>query len=42
MRIKRSKHYKKIIQFYKSNFDFKEPFKVVLDGNFIEVFSRMS
>lgn len=36
MRIKRGKHYKRIINFYCINFGFKAPYNVLLDGNFIQ------
>jgi U3 small nucleolar RNA-associated protein 23 len=36
MRIKRGKHYKRILNFYAVNFDFKPPYNVLLDGNFIQ------
>ncbi|KYQ88301.1 U3 snoRNP protein [Tieghemostelium lacteum] len=36
MKIKRGKAYKKILQFYKTNYGFSEPYNVVFDGEFIE------
>ena len=41
MRIKRSKHYKRIIHFYRNNFEFEEPFKVLIDGNFIQACNKV-
>lgn len=36
MRIKRGKHFKKIVTFYRNNYEFVEPFMVLIDGNFIQ------
>ncbi|KAG7458273.1 hypothetical protein MATL_G00236400 [Megalops atlanticus] len=36
MKIKRQKHAKKIISFYKYNFNFREPFQILLDGTFCQ------
>jgi U3 small nucleolar RNA-associated protein 23 len=35
MRRKKHKHTRRAVQFYKINFGFREPFKVLLDGNFV-------
>lgn len=35
MRIKRGKHYKRIVRFYMLNYGFSQPFKVLIDGNFL-------
>lgn len=35
MRIKRGKHYKRIVRFYTLNYGFAQPYKVLLDGNFL-------
>ena len=35
MRIKRGKHYKRIVRFYVLNYGFSPPFKVLIDGNFL-------
>lgn len=35
MRIKRGKHYKRIVRFYVLNYGFAPPFKVLIDGNFL-------
>lgn len=35
MKVKRQKQVRKTIRFYKVCFGFKEPYKVLLDGNFI-------
>jgi len=37
MRVKVGKQCRKAIQFYRINFKFREPYKVILDGNFIKV-----
>lgn len=37
MKLKKSKKIKKIIKFFRINFDFHFPYKVLLDGNFIFV-----
>lgn len=34
MKIKRQKHAKKTISFYKYNFSFREPFQILFDGTF--------
>ncbi|KAK7138576.1 hypothetical protein R3I93_015879 [Phoxinus phoxinus] len=34
MKIKRQKHAKKTISFYKYNFSFREPFQIIIDGTF--------
>ncbi|KAI1901567.1 hypothetical protein AGOR_G00035740 [Albula goreensis] len=36
MKIKRQKHAKKTISFYKYNFNFREPFQILLDGTFCQ------
>ncbi|KAJ8273352.1 hypothetical protein GJAV_G00100650 [Gymnothorax javanicus] len=36
MKIKRQKHAKKTISFYKYNFQFREPFQILLDGTFCQ------
>lgn len=36
MKIKRQKHAKKSIIFYKYNFSFRQPFQVLLDGTFCQ------
>jgi len=37
MRVKVGKQSRKAIQFYRINFNFREPYKIILDGNFIKV-----
>ena len=37
MRVKVGKQSRKALQYYRINFHFQEPYKVVLDGNFIKV-----
>lgn len=36
MKIKRQKQAKKTISFYKFNFDFREPFQILIDGTFCQ------
>lgn len=36
MKIKRQKHAKKTISFYKYNFGFREPFQILIDGTFCQ------
>lgn len=36
MKIKRQKHAKKTISFYKYNFSFREPFQILIDGTFCQ------
>ncbi|GAA6073450.1 rRNA-processing protein UTP23 homolog [Tachysurus ichikawai] len=36
MKIKRQKHVKKAISFYKYNFGFREPFQILIDGTFCQ------
>uniref|UniRef100_A0A671KVT1 UTP23 small subunit processome component n=1 Tax=Sinocyclocheilus anshuiensis TaxID=1608454 RepID=A0A671KVT1_9TELE len=36
MKIKRQKHAKKTISFYKYNFCFREPFQILIDGTFCQ------
>uniref|UniRef100_A0A670K0U7 UTP23 small subunit processome component n=1 Tax=Podarcis muralis TaxID=64176 RepID=A0A670K0U7_PODMU len=40
MKIKRQKHAKKNVGFYKHNFGFREPFQVLLDGTFCQAALR--
>ncbi|MEW5305613.1 MAG: hypothetical protein WDW36_008144 [Sanguina aurantia] len=35
MRVKKHKHTRKAVQFYKINYGFHDPYKVLLDGNFV-------
>lgn len=35
MRIKRGKHYKRIMRFYALNYAFRQPYRVIVDGNFL-------
>ncbi len=37
MRVKVGKQSRKSLAYYKINFHFKEPYKVILDGNFVKV-----
>jgi len=37
MRVKVGKQSRKALQYYRRNYLFQEPYKVVLDGNFIKV-----
>ncbi|CAG9310913.1 unnamed protein product [Blepharisma stoltei] len=41
MRIKRGKQYKKTVMFYKTNFNFQEPYEIILDGNFIQYCAKL-
>lgn len=36
MKIKRQKQAKKAISFYKYNFNFREPFQILIDGTFCQ------
>jgi len=36
MRLKTQKHIRKLIKLYKINYNFRSPYKVILDGNFIK------
>lgn len=40
MKIKRQKHAKKTLSFYKYNFNFREPFQILLDGTFCQAALR--
>lgn len=40
MGVTRQKHAKKIMGFYKNNFQFREPFQVLLDGTFCQAALR--
>lgn len=42
MRIKRGKHYKRIMTFYKTQMGFHEPFNIILDGNFINYCTKVN
>lgn len=37
MRVKAGKQCRKVIQYYRINFHFREPYKVIVDGNFVKV-----
>ncbi|XP_003385131.1 PREDICTED: rRNA-processing protein UTP23 homolog [Amphimedon queenslandica] len=36
MKVKRCKHAKKVVSFYKNNFGFREPFQIIVDGTFCQ------
>jgi U3 small nucleolar RNA-associated protein 23 len=36
MKIKRQKHVKKVLQFYKINFNMLEPYQILIDGTFAQ------
>ncbi|KFQ90491.1 rRNA-processing protein UTP23 [Nipponia nippon] len=40
MKVRRQKHAKKNMGFYKHNFQFREPFQVLLDGTFCQAALR--
>jgi U3 small nucleolar RNA-associated protein 23 len=41
MRRKKHKQTRKAIRFYKINFGFRPPFKVILDGNFVHALEAL-
>lgn len=42
MRRKKHKNVRRAVRFYKVSYGFREPFKVLLDGNFIHVMREMT
>ncbi len=41
MRRKKLKHVKKTVRFYRINYGFRPPFKVIVDGNFCHALESM-
>ena len=41
MRRKKHKHTRRTLRFYRINFGFRPPYKVLLDGNFVHALDAM-